>query len=270
MLAPLVASTTVTSTVISGPFLLAAVIAFAAGAVSFASPCVVPLVPGYLAYLAGLVGAENDSQASGSATTMIRRQVRGRIVVATALFVLGFSLAFLAETAAVLGLSHVLLANSQILTRVGGAVTVIMGLAMLGWVRPLARDWRISRRPSGRILGAALLGGTFGLGWVVCIGPTLAGVIALATATDWNGSAWRGLFLVGCYCLGLGVPFLAMAFGFTWAAGAIAFLRRNARAIQVSGATMLIILRVLMLSGLWTQFMAWLQVLVSGSNTVVL
>lgn len=256
----------ITNTVISGPFLIAAAIAVAAGAVSFASPCVVPLVPGYLSYLAGLVGA--DGGAGGAAPTRVR--VRSRALTATALFVLGFTTVFLVETVAVLGISQLLLANSVWLMRIGGAVTIVMGLVMLGLFRPLQRERRIHARPTGRILGAPLLGATFGLGWVVCIGPTLAGIIALAAATDWGGSAWRGLFLVVFYCLGLGLPFLALAFGFSWSVSALGLLRRHSRIIQVTGAAMMMILGVLMVTGLWGQFLAWLQVWVSGSSTVVL
>lgn len=266
----LTAAAGITDTVISGPFLLAAMIAIAAGVVSFASPCVVPLVPGYVAYLAGLVGDDGPHGSAAAVTTVSARRVRTRAVGATALFIAGFTTVFLAETAAVLGMSHLLLANSGMLMRVGGAVTVLMGLVMLGVVPGLNREWRLHSRPAGRIAGAALLGGTFGLGWVVCIGPTLAGVIALATATDWGGSAWRGMFLVIFYCLGLGVPFLAMAFGFSWASRGLAVLRRHTRKIQLAGAAMLITLGVLMLSGLWGQLMAWLQVAVSGSSTVLL
>lgn len=270
MPAPFAASSAITDTVISGPFVIAAAIAMAAGTVSFASPCVVPLVPGYLSYLAGLVGAESSDLPTTTAGTAVIRRVRVRAVGATALFVLGFSIVFLAETAAVLGISHLLLVNSDLLMRIGGAVTILMGLAMLGWLPLLQRELRIHRRPTGRVFGAVLLGGTFGLGWVVCIGPTLAGVIALATATDWGGSAWRGMFLVIFYCLGLGVPFLALAFGFTWAAGAITFLRKHVHIIQVGGAMMLILLGAVMLSGLWGQLVAWLQVSVAGSNSVIL
>jgi cytochrome c-type biogenesis protein len=255
----------ITQTVLSGPFLFAAALAFAAGAVSFASPCCIPLVPGYLAYLVGLVGAEG-----ATATGRVGVRVRTRAVRATALFVLGFTLVFLAQSVAVLGVAHALLLNATLLMRIGGAVTVVMGLVMFGFIRPLQREKKLQVRPTGRIFGALLLGGAYGLGWVVCIGPTLAGVIALATATDWGGSAWRGLFLVLFYCAGLGVPFLLMAFGFGWAGSAMTFLRRHSPTIQRAGGTMMITLGVLMLTGVWGQLIAWLQVAVSGSTKVLL
>jgi cytochrome c-type biogenesis protein len=255
----------ITDTVISGPLMLALVLAFAAGTVSFASPCCIPLVPGYLSYLVGLVGAEG---AQGPGRVGVR--VRSRAVAATGLFVAGFTIVFLAQTVAVLGISRVLLTNAELLMRVGGVITVIMGLAMLGFIRPLQREARIHARPTGRVAGALLLGATFGLGWVVCIGPTLAGVIALATATDWGGSAWRGLLLVVFYCLGLGLPFLLLAFGFGWVTGAVGVLRRHSRTIQVVGGVAMIVLGLLMVTGFWGQFIAWLQVSLSGSTRGVL
>jgi cytochrome c-type biogenesis protein len=255
----------ITDTVISGPLMLALVLAFAAGTVSFASPCCIPLVPGYLSYLVGLVGAEG---AQGPGRVGVK--VRSRAVAATGLFVAGFTIVFLAQTVAVLGISRVLLTNAELLSRAGGVITVIMGLAMLGFIRPLQREARIHARPTGQVAGALLLGATFGLGWVVCIGPTLAGVIALATATDWGGSAWRGLLLVVFYCLGLGLPFLLLAFGFGWATGAVAVLRRHSRTIQIIGGVAMIVLGLLMVTGLWGQFIAWLQVSLSGSTRVVL
>lgn len=258
-------SSGITETVLSGPFLFAAVLAFAAGAVSFASPCCIPLVPGYLAYLVGLVGAEG---ATPHARVGVR--IRTRAVRATALFVAGFTVVFLAQTVAVFGVARVLLVNNNTLMRVGGIVTIVMGLVMFGLIGPLQTDRKFHIRPTGRIFGAFLLGGAYGLGWVVCIGPTLAGVIALATATDWGGSAWRGLFLVIFYCAGLGVPFLLLAFGFGWASSALAFLRRHSRTIQRAGGAMMVTLGTLMLTGLWSQFIAWLQVAVSGSSRVVL
>ena len=258
----------ITDTVISGPLVLAVVLAFAAGTVSFASPCCIPLVPGYLSYLVGLVGAEGAQGAQGPGRVGVR--VRSRAVAATGLFVAGFTIVFLAQTVAVLGISRALLTNADVLLRVGGVITMVMGLVMLGFIRPLQREARIHARPTGRVAGALLLGATFGLGWVVCIGPTLAGVIALATATDWGGSAWRGLLLVVFYCLGLGLPFLLLAFGFGWATGAVGFLRRHSRTIQVIGGVAMIVMGLLMVTGLWGQFIAWLQVSLSGSTLVVL
>jgi cytochrome c-type biogenesis protein len=261
----------VTDTVISGPYLLAALLALCAGAVSFASPCVIPLVPGYLSYLTSLVGAEAAVPMAGpqGAGHRVGVAVRSRAVAATALFVAGFTVVFVAQSVAVVGLSRALLANSETLIRVGGAVTVVMGLVMLGLIRPLQTERRLHTRPTGRILGAPLLGAVFAFGWTVCLGPTLVGVLSLANATDWGGSAWRGLSLVIFYCAGLGIPFLLLAFGFGWATGAMSFLRRHTRTIQVVGAVSLIVLGLLMLTGLWGSFIAWLQYQIAGVGTVL-
>lgn len=261
-----------TGTVVSGPYLLAALLSLAAGAVSFASPCVIPLVPGYLAYLTSLVGAEAAvpvAAGSRSAGPKIALAVRGRAVSATALFVLGFTVVFLAQSVAVIGFSRALLVNGEILMRVGGAVTIVMGLVMLGFVGPLQTERRLHVRPRGRFLGAPLLGAVFAFGWTVCLGPTLVGVLSLANASDWGGSSWRGLSLVVFYCAGLGIPFMLLAFGAGWATGAMGFLRRNSRTIQVVGAGCLIILGALMLTGLWGTFIAWLQSRFAGIETVL-
>ncbi len=263
-----------TDTILTGPYLLAALLALAAGAVSFASPCVVPLVPGYLAYLASLVGAEGAVAPSAGPSdvvvgTRVGAGVRTRAVLATCLFVLGFTVVFLAQSVVVVGLSRALLANTEALMRVGGAITIVMGVAMLGLIRPLQTERRLHLRPTGRYVGAPLLGAVFALGWTVCLGPTLVGVLSLAGASDWGGSAWRGLSLVVFYCAGLGLPFIAVAFGFGWAAGGLAVLRRHTRAIQIVGAVCLIILGLLMLTGVWASFIAWLQGRLAGIGTVL-
>lgn len=249
-----------TQTVQSGPLLLAMGLAAAAGAVSFASPCVVPLVPGYISYLTGLVGGEGHRGGS----------VRTRAVVATAWFVAGFTVVFLLQAMLVLGVATTLVTNQVLLTRIGGVITIVMGLAMLGVFRPLQRERRLSFTPAGRRLGPVLLGGVFALGWTVCIGPTLAGVLSMAWSTEWNGSAWRGLFLVLAYCAGLGVPFLLVALGFGWATTTVGFLRRHTRTIQIIGAVMLIAVGIAMLTGLWGAFLAWLQNRLAQTGTVPL
>lgn len=244
----------ITTTVTSGPFLFAAALSLAAGVVSFASPCVLPLVPGYLSYLVGLVGAEETDGRGHPGVA-----VRTKAVRATALFVAGFTVVFLAESLVVLGASRFLVGNLDLLTRIGGAVTTVVGFAMLGWLKSLQREVRIHRRPTGRITGAPLLGAFFAVGWTACIGPALAGVNALAISSDWNGNAWRGLFLVVLYCLGLGIPFLLLAFGFGWATTAVAVLRRHSRKIQIAGGAALIVVGLAMMTGLWGHFISWLQ-----------
>ncbi len=274
----MIAASTVTDTVISGPFVFAGLLSMAAGVVSFASPCVVPLVPGYLSYLAGLVGAEaaapapatvtgagadagtRAGAASGVGTAVaLRRRARTRAVGATCLFVAGFSVVFLAESALVLGLSTALIANKVLLLRISGVVAIVMGLVLAGAVPLLQREWRIRTRPRGRIWGAPLLGAAFGTGWLACTSPTLAGIIALATSTEWNGNAMRGLLLVLLYCAGLGIPFVLLAIGFGWAGTALAFLRRHARGIQLGGAAVLVLIGILMVTGLWGHVLSPLQ-----------
>ena len=272
MLASLAPISGPAATVVDGPFLLAAALALAAGFVSFASPCVIPLVPGYLSYLVGLSGAESVDGGSArerSGDTKVRLRLRSRVVGAAALFVAGFTLVFVAEQSLVLGLARTVAVNSPWLIRIGGVVTVVMGLAMLGFVRPLQSEKRVHARPTGRVFGALLLGVFFGLGWTVCIGPTLSGVFALTYATDWNGSAWRGLFLILFYCAGLGVPFLLLALGFGWATTGVTVLRRHSRTIQVVGAVLLILVGLAMVTGLWGQFVGWLQVRLVNVSGVV-
>ena len=261
-----------TDTVRNGPFLFAGGLAVAAGFVSFASPCVLPLVPGYLSYLTGLVGSENTGQQGGGRgrATATTTAVRSRVVQATLLFIAGFTVVFVLQSMIVIGFSRLVSDNQEWLTRVGGVVMVVMGLALMGWVRPLQREARVHAKPKGRIFGALALGAIFSLGWTACLGPVLTGVISLSIATDWNGNAWRGLFLVVLYCAGLGIPFLLLAFGFGWASSAIGFLRRHSRVIQVVGATAMIVLGLLMVTGLWGDFISWLQQrFVTNTRTVL-
>lgn len=258
----------IADTIVSGPFVVAAGLSLAAGAVSFASPCVVPLVPGYLSYLTGLVGAQAADVESGE---RVKVQARHKLVGSTLLFILGFTAVFLAQSAVVLGLANALTSNLQLLTRIGGGVTILMGLVMLGAFRPLQREYRLHTRPVGRYVGPPLLGVVFGFGWVTCLGPTLAAVLSLAWSTEWSGNAWRGLLLVIFYCLGLGVPFVLLALGFGWAGTALGFLRRHARLIQIVGGILMIVLGVLMVTGLWADFVTYLRITVgSGSGGLLI
>jgi cytochrome c-type biogenesis protein len=255
-----------TDTAISGPILVSAGLAVVAGAVSFASPCCVPLVPGYLAYLSGVVGA--DAPAVDIADTTPRAG-RWRVAGAALLFVLGFTVVFAAETITVLGVSDALLADEQLLQRVGGVVTIAMGLAFLGLIPGLQRDARIHRVPRGGIVGAPLLGAVYGFGWTPCLGPTLAGVIAVADATQVGPTTARGILLVLAYCLGLGLPFVLLALGFRWAVRAAGWLRRHTRGVQLVGGVMLVAVGVLLVTGLWGQFIAWLRMPIGGFTTVL-
>jgi cytochrome c-type biogenesis protein len=252
--------------VADGPLLIAAAVSALVGLVSFASPCVLPLVPGYLSYVTGLVGAGArrpvpvPAGAGGTAVAVAveddERSPRGRMVAGAALFVLGFTAVFVAFGAAFGGLGRLLLEYSGVLTRVFGVVTILMGLAFLGWVPLLQRTKRITARPAAGLAGAPLLGVVFGLGWTPCLGPTLAAVNSLAYA---EATAGRGALLGVAYCLGLGVPFVLVALGARWALGATSVLRRHARTVTRIGGGVLVVVGLLLVTGAWTEMMQWLR-----------
>jgi len=233
----------------SGPLLLAAGVALLAGMVSFASPCVVPLVPGYLAYLAALVGADTPDENN--------KQGRARVLGAVALFVLGFTLVFAAGIGGIVWLADALLVNEDVLQRVGGVLIIAMSLVFVGFVPRLQRDIRIHKVPRMGLAGAPVLGAIFGLGWTPCLGPTLSGVLVIASST--GGTAARGFLLVLVYCLGLGVPFLLIALGARWTVRTSGWLRRNARTIQLVGGGLLFVVGVLLVTGLWGELTSWLK-----------
>ncbi|HEY2204973.1 MAG TPA: cytochrome c biogenesis CcdA family protein [Pseudonocardia sp.] len=249
-----------TTLAISGPPLLAVLVAVAAGAVSFASPCVVPLVPGYLAYLAGLVGADTPPATEPEAA--LHRRGRWRVAGAAALFVAGFTVVFGAIMVGVVYLADALTRNELLLQRLGGVVTVVMGLAFVGLVPALSRERRLHLVPRAGLWGAPLLGAVFGLGWVPCIGPTLAGVVAVAAGT--GGGSLRGVALTLAYCTGLGLPFVLIAVGAARAVRALAWLRRHVRAVQVGGGALLVLVGLLLLTGLWGTLVAQLQTQLAG------
>ncbi|MGE0220601.1 MAG: cytochrome c biogenesis CcdA family protein, partial [Mycolicibacterium sp.] len=178
----------------TGPLLVAMPLAALAGLVSFASPCVVPLVPGYLSYLAAVVGIDENRDENGRGAVAVRG-ARLRVAGAAALFVAGFTVVFVLGTVAVLGMTTTLIANQLLLQRIGGVVTIFMGLVFIGLVPALQRDTRFAPRQISTLGGAPLLGAVFALGWTPCLGPTLTGVIAVASATE-GGNVARGVVLV--------------------------------------------------------------------------
>ena len=289
----------ITQLVTSGPLLLALPVAAAAGAVTFLSPCCLPLVPGYLSFVTGMAGAGGPASpaapgsvpaasasaagapaaaasaagasaagapVSGVAVAALPLAAtaavppRGRVVAGTALFVLGFSVVFMAYGAALGGLGHLLTGHARVLTQVLGGLTILLGLLFAGAFDRFSFAGRIARpsaRPKAGLAGAPLLGVMFGLGWTPCIGPTLTAVLALSAST---GTVARGAVLAFVYALGLGVPFLLVSFGFQAAMRAFAFFRRHARLVTRIGGAMLICVGLLEVTGAWSTFMAWLQV----------
>jgi cytochrome c-type biogenesis protein len=237
--------------VTSGPLILAMPVAAAAGAVTFLSPCCLPLVPGYLSYVTGMAD-------SGSGTGTGGRK-RARMVTGALLFVLGFSAVFGAEGLALGSLDMLLKGHNPTLTRVLGGLTILLGLLFAGVLDRFPFAGRVvkpSARPKAGLAGAPLLGVLFGVGWTPCIGPTLSAVLALSLTT---GTATRGAFLAFIYGLGLGIPFLIVAFAFQRAMGALAFARRNARLISRVGGVFLIAVGVLEVTGVWSAALSWLQ-----------
>jgi cytochrome c-type biogenesis protein len=263
-------------TATTGPLLLALGACMLAGLVSFASPCVVPLVPGYLSYLAGLVGAEappaTAAEAKGrgaragsvaladkvEAPKRVAGRGRMRVAGAAGLFVAGFTVVFVLATATVFGVIQTLNVNRELLQRIGGVVTILMGLVFIGLVPALQRDTRMEPRRLTGIVGAPLLGAVFALGWTPCLGPTLSGVMAVSAGTD-GTTAVRGVALIIAYCLGLGLPFVILAFGSASALRGVGWLRRNSRTIQIIGGFLLVAVGIALVTGAWDQFVAWVR-----------
>ena len=228
--------------IMSGNLLLAVAIAIAAGVVAFASPCVLPLVPGYLGYIGGF-------------TSEADRPRRSRMVLGVALFVLGFTIVFIAYNWILGGAAFLLKAHLDIITRAAGVLVILMGLVFIGAFAFLQRTIKPRWTAATGLAGAPLLGIIFGLGWTPCIGPTLSAVLSLSAN---SGSPWRGALLGLAFSLGLGIPFLLVALGLNWVTGSMAFLKRHIRVVNIVGGALLVAVGILMVSGLWQQFMSQL------------
>jgi cytochrome c-type biogenesis protein len=242
----------------AGPLLVALGVCLLAGLVSFASPCVVPLVPGYLSYLAAVVGVSDEVDRPEAGAVKAPPAVRWRVAGSAALFVAGFTTVFVLGTVAVLGMTSTLHANQLVLQRVGGVLTIVMGLVFVGLIPALQRQARFSPRQLTTVAGAPLLGAVFALGWTPCLGPTLSGVISVAAATQ-GANVARGVVLVMAYCMGLGIPFVLLAFGSARAVSGLGWLRRHTRAIQIFGGALLIGVGAALVTGVWNDFISWLR-----------
>ncbi|QGU03681.1 cytochrome c biogenesis CcdA family protein [Corynebacterium comes] len=240
----------------SGPLMFALLAAAAAGLVSFASPCVVPLVPGYMSYLAGVVGGEVRPDAEHGAVVTKKRQ--WAVAGAALLFVLGFTIVFVLATVTVFGAISMLTLNAETLMRIGGVVTILMGLVFMGMVPALQRDTRLAPKRWTTWLGAPLLGGVFALGWTPCLGPTLAAIISVSAGTE-GMTAARGVLLIIAYCLGLGLPFLFIALGSARAMRTFSWLRNHSRRIQMIGGALMIAVGVALLTGAWAHFINFVR-----------
>ena len=232
--------------------LVAAAVAFAAGVVSFASPCVIPLVPGYLSFMTGLSGDE--------LTEVQGLRQRGRVLLGSILFVVGFAIPFVMIGAATSVLSF--LEGSTVARVVMGSVVILLGLLMAGG--RLMREFRVAdRAPDSGLAGAPLLGFVFGVGWTPCLGPTAGAILTLSINTT-GGVSWRGAALGFVYALGLGLPFVLFGLLFRRLAGTLDLLRRNARTLQVVGGGLLVLVGLAVATGYWDRVIIWLRPMIQG------
>jgi cytochrome c-type biogenesis protein len=232
---------------LDGGLLLGAPVAIAAGALSFASPCVLPLVPGYLGYVGGVDRAGGRAQ--------------GRVVLGAALFVLGFSLVFVLTSVVFASAGYFLIEYQDLITRVAGVVVIALGVVFIGGLGPLQRRLAPQWRPRTGLVGAPLLGAVFAVGWTPCAGPMLG---TIQTLSFTSGSLGTAALLAAFYSVGLGLPFVLLAIGFGWATGAVAVVRRHIRAINLAGGALLVVVGLLMVTGVWNLALSSLQASLSG------
>jgi len=231
--------------VADGGLWLAVPIALAAGLLSFLSPCVLPLVPGYLGYVSGVAGGAE--------------RTRGRIVAGALLFILGFTAVFVVVNFLGATTARFFLQYGELLQRIGGVVVILLGLVFIGQVTFLQRTIKPSWQPRTGLLGAPLLGVVFAIGWTPCIGPTMATVF-LVSGFD----PARAVLLALVYCVGLGIPFLLVALGFGWATGAVAWVKKRIRVVNIVGGVLLILVGLLLVTGVWNLLLSNFQAVIDG------
>ncbi|WP_432833754.1 cytochrome c biogenesis CcdA family protein [Dactylosporangium sp. CA-092794] len=229
----------------SGPLLGAVAIAVLAGLASFLSPCILPLVPGYLSYVTGLAGADLDSG-----------QRRGRVLAGVGLFIAGFAAVFIGLIVLATQAAMSLMVHRRLIEAVVGGVVIVLGLAFMGLVPGLERQWRVQRLPAAGLVGAPVFGMVFALSWAPCTGPTLGAVIALGST---SGSQARAVTLAVAYSLGIGLPFIAVGLGFQRLIGVIKFIRRNSRWVTRIGGALLVLVGLALVTGVWSSLMIALQ-----------
>lgn len=247
-------------TVADGQMLVALAVSLAAGLISFLSPCVLPLVPGYLAYVGGVAGSgvrTGDEKADA-------RRDRRRVVTGVLLFIAGFSLVFVLMMALAGTVGAWLVQWEGVITRVMGAIVIVMGLVFMGLFGGFQRTKKLHVKPKVGLIGAPALGIVFAIGWTPCLGPTLATIMTLGLQTQSTG---RAVVLGLAYCVGLGLPFLAAALGFGWTTQATGFFKRNIRTVNLIGGAMMVLIGLLMVTGLWSIIMFELQAVIGGYVT---
>ena len=249
---------------LEGPLLLAMLIAVLAGMVSFVSPCVLPLVPGYMGYVTGLSSSVGASAPEGGLSHRSSPRQTGTVIAGVSLFVLGFSAVFILAGVAFSALGVLAAAWIDILLRIMGVFVVLAGIIFIGWRGFGQREFRIHRRPRAGLAAAPLLGMSFAVGWTPCIGPTLAAVLTLSTGFGGTGSVWRGGMLALMYCLGLGVPFLIVAVLIHRGAGQLRWVRKHQLMIRRISGGVLIALGLAMLTGVWSILMGQLQLAIAN------
>jgi len=233
---------------------LALAVAALAGLVSFLSPCVLPLVPGYLSYVTGLVGADLDHPQPG------------RVVAGVSLFTAGFSAVFITVSVLAAQAGRLLIQYDRVVQVVVGLLIIGLGLAFLGLIPGLRNEWRVHKLPKAGLMGAPVFGAVFALSWVPCLSPTLTAVVALAGA---GGETGRAVILAIGYCLGIGVPFLVFGLGLRRLAGVVKAIRRNSRWVTRVGGVLLILVGLALVTGAWADFVTWLRVTVGPGNVSI-